>query len=128
MSAARWDEYPNFTADEFACKHTGKNEMQHEFMVRLQALRAEYGKSMRITSGYRHPSHPVERVKTNSGAHSTGRACDVAVSGAEAYRLIQLAMKHGFTRIGINQKGTSRFIHLDDMDGGKFPAPTVWSY
>lgn len=123
-----WSRYPNFTADEFKCRHTGKNEMKQEFMDALQRLRVAYGKSMRITSGFRDPSHPVERSKGQPGEHTTGMACDVAVDGADAYRLIQLAMAHGFTRIGVQQKGTGRFIHLGMSKGGRFPSPTVWSY
>ena len=37
MTAAIWEEYPNFTYAEFNCKHTGENNMQHEFMEKLQA-------------------------------------------------------------------------------------------
>jgi uncharacterized protein YcbK (DUF882 family) len=128
MSAARWDEYPNFAKHEFTCKHTGRNNMQHEFMEKLQALRTEYGKSMRITSGFRDSTHPVERTKSISGAHTSGLACDIACSGAEAHRLLELAFKHGFKRIGVNQKGGARFIHLDIVDDGRLPSPTVWSY
>ena len=124
-----WSKYPNFTEAEFNCRNTGKNEMRPEFMEKLQALRTEYGKPMTITSGYRHPSHPVERSTTASGEHTTGMACDVAVQGADAYRIIQLAIKHGFTRIGVQQKGSGRFIHLGLSGvGSRFPSPTVWSY
>jgi zinc D-Ala-D-Ala carboxypeptidase len=121
-----WTKYPNFTESEFACKHTGKNAMKPEFMDKLQALRTEYGRPMTISSGYRHPSHPIERGKTISGEHSSGLACDVAVHGADAYRIIQLAIKHGFTRIGVQQKGTGRFIHLGMSKN--LPNPTIWSY
>jgi uncharacterized protein YcbK (DUF882 family) len=128
MTAAKWGAYANFHKHEFTCKHTGKNEMKHEFMEKLQALRTEYGKVMTITSGYRDPSHPVERVKTVSGAHSSGMACDIACSGADAYRIVELAIKHGFKRIGVNQRGLGRFIHLDMIERTGFPTPTIWSY
>lgn len=122
-----WSDYPNFTASEFACKHTGKNQMTPEFMDRLQRLRTAYGKPMRITSGYRDRTHPIEAKKATSGAHTTGMACDVAVQGADALRLIQLALMYGFTGIGVQQKGGGRFIHLDCCTDG-FPRPTIWSY
>jgi uncharacterized protein YcbK (DUF882 family) len=128
MTAAKWDQYPNFSKYEFTCKHTGKNEMKHEFMQKLQALRTEYNKPIAISSGYRDPSHPVERVKTVSGAHTSGVACDIACSGAEAYKILELAIKHGFKRIGVNQKGSARFIHLDMIEKQGFPSPTIWSY
>lgn len=128
---AEWGLYPNFSKEEFDCKHTGKNEMKHTFMARLQALRDEFGKPMPISSGYRDKTHPVEARKgtVSLGAHTTGRSCDVVVSRGDAYRLIELAIKHGFTGIGINQKGVNRFIHLDDMTSIEgFVRPAVWSY
>ena len=120
-----WDDYPNFTEDEFRCKHSGKCAMHPEFMKRLQHLRGVYGKPMRITSGYRSPSHPIEAAKATPGEHSTGRAADVAVQGVEALRVVQLALGLGFTRIGVQQKGEGRFIHLGDSPA--FPS-SVWSY
>jgi uncharacterized protein YcbK (DUF882 family) len=117
--------FENFTPAEFACRHTGRNEMNAEFMRKLQHLRAVYGKPMQITSGYRDPSHPIEAAKKASGEHTTGRACDVAVQGPDALRLVHLASGMGFTRIGVQQKGSGRFIHLGDSPD--FP-PGIWSY
>lgn len=125
-----WSAFPNFSEHEFACKHTGKCEMHPLFMERLQKLRTAFGKPMMISSGFRDKTHPVEARKgTNSnGAHTTGRACDVAIRGGEALRLIRLAQELGFTGIGVNQKGTARFIHLDDVGDGSLPRPNIWSY
>ena len=98
-------------------------------MWRLQELRDSYGKPMRITSGYRCPNHPIEAAKSKPGAHASGRAVDVAVSHNEAYILLRLAVRMGFSGIGVQQKGDGRFLHLDDLetkDG--FMRPTVWSY
>ena len=123
-----WSEYPNFSADEFRCRHTGRVEMSAEFMRRLQALRVAYGKPMRVTSGYRHRSHPVEAGKLQPGAHTLGRAADIAVHGADALRLIRLALDVQFTGIGVQQKGPARFIHLDDLPSESWPRPMIWSY
>ena len=81
-----------------------------------------------ITSADGHPTHPREARKESTGAHSLGRAVDVAVRGEKALKLISVAQAHGITRIGVAQKGTSRFIHIDNCteeDG--FPS-AVWSY
>ena len=118
--------YPNFSADEFKCSHCGKNEMQADFMSRLQALRMRYGKPMKITSGYRCPEHPIEAKKDKPGAHASGLACDVGVDGQQAYDLIRHALQLGFTGIGVQQKGTGRFIHLDMLE--EAPRPNIWSY
>lgn len=124
-----WQNYPNFSEAEFRCKHTGKLAMDEAFMARLQALRTDYGKPMAISSGYRHETHPIEAAKDEPGAHSTGHACDVLIRGGDALKLIALAVKHGFTGIGVKQKAKSRFIHLDDLPHSfKRPRPTVWSY
>jgi len=121
-----WSKYPNFKADEFSCKHCGQNKMQPEFMDKLQELRNLYGKPMKITSGYRCPKHPIEAAKKASGAHSTGLAADIGVDGGEAHKILSLAMQLGFTGIGVQQKGTGRFIHVDTVKSP--PRPNVWSY
>jgi zinc D-Ala-D-Ala carboxypeptidase len=126
MIVKDWSKFKNFTKEEFDCKHTGQNLMQEEFMVKLQELRDKYGKPMKITSGYRHATHPIERVKSAPGPHTTGLACDVGVQGAEAYKVLALALELGFTGIGVNQKGTGRFLHLDLIKSSL--RPTIWSY
>ena len=124
-----WSNYPNFSAGEFRCKHTGQLRMDSGFMDRLQALRTDYGKGMAISSGYRDKTHPIEARKSEPGAHSTGHACDVTVLGGDALRLIGLALKYGFTGIGVKQSGNNRFIHLDDLQHEpNRPRPWVWSY
>lgn len=126
-----WSRYPNFTEAELACRHTGRNLMHPETMARLQRVRDHYGRPMRISSGYRDPSHPAERGKAQPGAHAMGRAVDVLVHGADALQLIVIALAQGFHGIGVQQKGphASRFIHLDDMhtESG-FQRPAIWSY
>ena len=81
---------------------------------------------MRVTSGYRCPDHPIEAKKPQPGAHASGCACDIGVEGQDAHRLLKLAFAAGFTGVGVQQKGSGRFIHLDTLEGG--PRPNVWSY
>jgi len=103
--------------------------MQASFMERLQALRVAFNKPILITSGYRHPSHPIEAEKDEPGAHASGHACDIAVMGADALDLVGLAIQYGFTGIGVSQKGQTRFIHLDDLEHEDHrPRPWLWSY
>jgi uncharacterized protein YcbK (DUF882 family) len=120
-----WADYPYFTKAEFDCKHTGKNEMQPEFMAKLQLLREKYGSPMIITSGYRHWTHPVEARKGNTtGEHTRGVCADIAcTSGAERYKLISLALQLGFPRIGV----AKTFIHFG-LGGAGLPSPTIWDY
>jgi uncharacterized protein YcbK (DUF882 family) len=121
-----WSKYPNFTADEFKCSHCGVNAMNPEFMAKLQALRTAYNKPMTITSGYRCPQHPIEAKKIKPGAHASGCACDIAVNGQDAYKLLKLAFVAGFSGLGVQQKGAGRFLHLDILEGSN--RPTLWSY
>jgi len=123
---AKWDDYPNFSKEEFDCQQTGTNEMRDSFMMVLQQLRDELGEPIRITSGYRDPRHSIEASKSAPGVHTRGLACDIACDGQQAYRILQIALKVGFTGIGVSQKGGSRFIHLDTFTGS--PRPNVWSY
>lgn len=125
-----WSESKYFKANEFLCSATTSENMQGDFIIKLNALREAYGKSMTITSGYRHPKmHPIEAAKKNPGAHSTGQACDVLVERADAFKLLSLAFIAGFTGIGISQKGEARFIHLDTIENSDIrPRPTIWSY
>lgn len=122
---AKWELYPNFTKAEFDCKHTGENNMQHEFMEKLQKIRVAYGKSMRVTSGFRSKKHPIEARKTHSnGEHTQGMCADIYCdNGADRYRLISLALDNGITRIGI----AKNFLHLG-IGGKGLPNNVVWEY
>lgn len=113
-----------FTEAEFKCKHCGKCEMDQAFLDKINQLRQEYGNSLVVTSGYRCPEHPSERIKVGkSGMHTTGKAADFAVEGVNAQKLLMLAVWLKFTGIGVQQKGGGRFIHLDTRD-----TPALWSY
>jgi len=122
----RWENYPNFTEKELACTFTGRCFMTEHFMGKLQELRTAYGKPLIITSGFRDPKHPVEASKKRPGVHTRGLAVDIACDGQEAYKLIRLAINLGFKGIGIKQKGSGRFIHLDTYE--EDPRPNIWSY
>ena len=119
-----WSAYKHFTRGEFACKcGCGRADMQPLFLGRLQALRMIWGKPMSITSGYRCPDHPVEKAKANPGTHAQGIAADIGISGADAVTLLRLALDANFTGIGVQQKGSGRFLHLDIREH-----PAIWSY
>jgi len=122
-------ESPYFTSEEMKCSHTGLEKMDTKFMEMLTELRVAYAKPMRVTSAYRDATHPIEAKKTTPGAHATGKAADIAVERGEAYEVLKLALEIGFTGIGVAQKGSGRFLHLDicNSDDGMI-RPTVWSY
>lgn len=117
---------PHFSDAELACKHCGRQEMQRDFMDRVERLRVTVGFPLPVTSAYRCPEYNARVSSTGlTGPHTTGRAIDLGVDRERAYRVLAAALQLGFTGIGIQQKGYSRFIHLDSIAEGR---PTVWSY
>ena len=121
---------PNFKKEELACKCGCGFLPKPDFIEKIQHLRERYGRAMPVTSAARCSDHNAKVSGTGrSGPHTTGRAIDIAVSGGDAIELIRLALVLGFTGIGVNQKGSGRFIHLDDLPSGiNRPRPYLWSY
>lgn len=128
MTLANFDDYPHFSKHEFDCSHTGGNLMRKEFMDTLHLIRSMYGKPLYVTSGYRSPEHPIEKAKGRIGEHTLGCAADFRIRGVNAIELINIAYTVGIRRIGVQQKGSGRFIHLGMGDQlHDFPA-SIWSY
>lgn len=93
--------------------------MQKSFMDRLNALRAEWGKPMRVTSARRCAYWNKLVGGAAHSYHLDGRAVDIAALPIEIPRLITLAEKYGFNGLGIG----STFIHFDNRD-----QPARWTY
>ena len=105
--------------------------MNEDFMARLDVLRERFAKPLRVTSGYRCPQHNSNVSSTGaSGPHTSGKAIDFGVSRDDAHALLRIAMDMNFSGIGIAQKGSGRFIHLDDLtaEETKNMRPWLWSY
>ena len=119
-----------FSEKELSCTHCGVYKFDEAFLELLNQIREDCGFPLPVTSGYRCPNHPLNVEKAAAGkplgAHSKGLAVDLGVSYSSAHKLLEVACAHGIPRIGINQKGDSRFIHLDyDLS---LPNPALWSY
>ena len=57
-----------------------------------------------VSSGYRCPEYNDQVSSSGlTGPHTTGRAVDVVCSG-DALKIMELAIKHGMTGIGVSQK------------------------
>ena len=127
-----------FKDTEFFCK--GRNcgcehnvSITKDFRIKLNILRYKCGFPFIISSGYRCPVHNKAVAKTgDAGPHTTGRAVDIKVYGADTYLLLKEVFSLGFFNgVGIKQHGSvgSRYVHIDDLteeDG--FPRPRVFSY
>ena len=97
----------------------------------LQRIRNELERPMKISSGFRCPTHNVAVSKSGpQGPHTTGCAVDVSCSGPTAFHLERIAFAVGITGLGRKQKGAheKRFIHLDRLEGVQRLRPRVWSY
>lgn len=123
LDYSRW---PNFTKKELKCSHTGAdNPNEKEFtklMDMVQKLRDWYGYPIAVTSGYRSPYHPLEARKRKPGQHSVS-AIDFNVPTQDVHKVLKKCFEMGFNGIGVNMKGTGRFIHVDNRSVG-----AVWSY
>lgn len=121
---------PHFSLSELQCKcGCGQALMDKVFLAKLEDLRQGMGQPLTVTSGYRCPAHNLACSATGAhGPHTMGCAVDIAIAGPDAHRLLLLAMHIGFTGIGISQRGSGRFIHLDDLPVHTHPRPRVWSY
>ncbi len=116
-----------FSLAETECKCGCGADLTEAFKAECDGLREEFGKPLTMTSGARCGSYNMKVSTTGpKGPHTTGGAADFAVSGADAHKLLAIAMRRGFTGIGIQQKGTGRFIHLDKLTAP--PRPNLWSY
>ena len=115
--------YKFFRLEEFNCTHTNRNEMDREFLLKLDELREKVGFPFRITSGYRDATHPAEarKAEPGTGYHCQGLAADIAVSnGFERMNIVHEALKLGFGGIGVART----FIHVDDRK----TTPVMWTY
>lgn len=129
MTPSRWTY---FSVEELRCRcGCGRADMDADFMPKIVMLRRLLGFPFIVSSAFRCPEYNQEVSSSGpAGPHTTGRAIDIVVGGANAMRLVVLAPAHGITGIGIKQHGpwNKRFIHLDDLQAPAYPRPTIWSY
>lgn len=117
--------WKNFSTEELQCSCCGASNPNPEFIVlmdKIQILRTQAGFPFPVNSAYRCKDHPLEAKKERPGMHPVA-AIDIAINRARAHTLLRLAMALGFRGIGVNQKGKTRFIHLDLRE-----VLAIWSY
>ena len=135
-SLAQWPK-GYFSPEEMRCQQTKRYPQLTEevlyFLSVLNRWRETFGQPMRVTSGYRHPDHFIERKKTFVGSHAYGVAVDIAARDAAHQFELLLALlpiltpeEYRRSGIGISQK-KSPFIHFD-LWGFQDVRPNVWTY
>lgn len=132
-------EWPSkyFSPQEMRCRETNRYPQlrpeAHYFLGVLDRWRETFGQPMRVTSGYRHPDHFIERRKTFVGAHAYGVAVDIAARDPMHQFELLLALlpiltpeEYRRSGVGISQK-KSMFIHFD-LWGQPDVRPNAWTY
>lgn len=126
-----------FSPEEMRCRQTQRYPILSEevryFLSVCDRWRETFGQPMRVTSGYRHPDHFVERRKTFAGAHAYGVAVDIAARDATHQFELLIALlpiltpeEYQRSGVGISQK-SSMFIHFD-LWGRPDVRPNCWTY
>tara|TARA_B110000259_G_scaffold24323_1_gene24939 strand:+ start:114 stop:494 length:381 start_codon:yes stop_codon:yes gene_type:complete len=115
-----------FSRSEFSCQYTGENKIEDSLLLKVDELRERCGFPFIITSGYRSLAHPIERAKkTNTGTHAQGIAADIKViDGVQRFKIVEEAIKMGFTGIGV----ASNFVHVDIRSLDTNESPVMWCY
>jgi uncharacterized protein YcbK (DUF882 family) len=120
----------SFTFDEMACKNCphcgGISDMNEDFMMKLQQLRDACNFPLPISSGFRCQKKNIDCNGHKGSAHLTGEGADLLVERERARVVIQKAIEMGFS-VGIQQKGNSRFVHVDTKPR-KSGNANLWSY
>ena len=99
-----------------------EDNMDEEFLQRLDQARAFADIPFIINSAYRSPNHPLS-IKNPSSSHIKGLAVDIkATDNATRFKIIDALLFVGFKRIGI----ADTFIHVD-IDYGK-RQDIIWTY
>lgn len=121
---------PHFNDAELACQCGCGMLPKRDFMERAERVRVRCGFSLPVSSAARCPAHNDKVSSTGLyGPHTTGRAIDFSVMGAQALIVVKAMLEEGFTGIGVSQKGNTRFIHGDDLPNtAGSPRPFIWSY
>lgn len=100
--------WPNFSPAEMGCNHCGEGFFWPEFMDRLQALRDDIGRPLRIISAHRCALHNA-RVGGAPLSQHLKLAVDIGLHGHNPAALVTAAKAAGFKGFGYY----STFLHLD---------------
>jgi len=80
----------HFHAREFACNHCGRlapGGVPPLLVQILEQVRAHFGRPVRITSGYRCPTHNRNVGGASRSQHLRGTAADIQVDGVPAHKV-----------------------------------------
>ena len=118
----------NFRSEEFECPCCGKNEIQLILLSCLQEVRNDFGRSIKITSGYRCYNHNKEVGGSPSSSHIKGVAADIRIYDSDqAFRIMKsIYATDKFHRIGYGKMNGVLTLHVD-LDEVKIQH-ILWGY
>lgn len=97
---------------EFECPCCHNNDIDINFVYKLDELRDNIQFPLYINSGYRCPSHNSAVDGVNGSMHLVGKAADIKIkhlSNKDKWYLVQMAYIMGFHGICVD----TTFVHLD---------------
>mgnify|MGYP001090056888 CR=1 FL=1 len=99
-----------------------EENMDVDFLAKLDEARELAGIPFKINSAYRSPEHPLS-IKNPSSSHIKGLAVDISVTNSrQRFIVLNALLDVGFTRIGI----ADTFIHVDlSKDKSQ---QVIWTY
>lgn len=98
-------------------------DMEPDFLHRLDVARFHAGVPFRVNSAFRSVDHEIKKGRAGTSSHTTGKAVDIRATGSrERYQIIHGLLTAGFTRIGV----ASTYIHAD-YDESK-DQHVIWNY
>lgn len=124
MTSHQWLSLRYFNRPEFVCPCCNDEDMDENFMRRLDAARLVAGVPFSITSGWRCKDHNLTVGGVAESAHTRGSASDIAVpDSSRRFAVVSALLSVGFKRIGI-YNGTGH-LHVD-LDSSK-PQGVIWT-
>lgn len=102
-----------------------KRSVKQSVLDKLQLVRDDAKRGLRVTSGGRCPLHEEEIHREKPADHQKCQAVDIAVSGGlQRGQLVELGIKHGFNAIGV----ANTFVHLGVREELKEGEIMMWTY
>jgi hypothetical protein len=107
----------NFSVSEFACHGSGCCStvlIDERLVTYVQKIRDHFGVPVKISSGYRCPTHNKNIGSSTSSRHAKGQAADIVVEGVAPAKVAAYAESIGIKGIGLYEtKKDGFFVHVD---------------
>lgn len=98
-------------------------DMDQDFMRKLDAAREEAGIPYVLNSAYRSVAWEVSKGRSGKGDHPQGKGVDIRCNtSANRMKIVRALLDNGIRRIGI----AKTYVHAGD--GDNLPKDVIWHY